>query len=80
MLLYAHMVSVYVLVLGNEKLARPESSAAAQMAHHRAGEQGTGRPAAEAPLVVSEPSDRHPMAPNRTYPFGRHLAKESLGF
>ena len=30
------------------------------------------------PWGKSEPSDRHPKVPNRTYPFGRHLVKETL--
>ena len=45
------MVSVYVLVLGNKKLVRPESSTAAPMAHHRAGAFNGGRPAAARALL-----------------------------
>jgi len=64
------------LVLGDEKSAKLERSAAAQMAHHRAGAPPAGRTVASASLRVSQPSDGRSPARIRRYPF----VKETLSF
>ena len=78
MFLCAPMVSVYVLVLGNKKLARPKSSAAAPMAHHRAGAFSGGRPPPVTSPNAPEPSRSRSTPWIKTYPFAVLLYKESL--
>jgi hypothetical protein len=73
-------VGIFISEFGarEREAGRRRRASASGHGGHRVGEEEAGRPAAEAPLLEQEPSDRSSTAEIRTYLFAVNLHKESV--